>query len=127
MDVDSTAELFTEEHEVLLHSTSAIRYPVFNNDKNYSGSQPSIVDAPLLGPYLELLANGLDQVKGAIVVPLGKAGGSVFRHLIDQSSLAEGRCLFGFPHPSGAFAGRAAQYEANRQQLTAKVTSWFDA
>jgi hypothetical protein len=127
LGLDSAADLFTAKHEELLHSTSAVRYPVFKGGKNYSGSQPSLVDTPLFSPYLDLLATELDQVDNAIVVPLGKAVGIASRQLIEEGRLVKDRCLFGFPHPSGAFAGRLAQYHDNQQQLTAKVAAWFDS
>ncbi|MDD6244455.1 MAG: hypothetical protein PUB03_02200 [bacterium] len=39
----SCKELFNS-HDELLHTTSVIPYPVFINDKNYTGSNPKILD-----------------------------------------------------------------------------------
>lgn len=125
--VTSTSDLFDEKSEHLLHSTSAVRYPVFKAGKNYTGSAPHLADAPLFAPYLDLLATELSQLDRAIVVPLGKAVQTSLRHLVDHDAIAEARCLFGFPHPSGANARRVPQMDANRQNLVDAVASWFDS
>ena len=125
LDIESSSDLFAPDGESLLHSTSAVRYPVFRDGKNYTGSSPRITDAPLLVPYLEVLAVEAEAVQAAIIVPLGKAVEAALLHLIRQDEIDQDRCLFGFPHPSGANAHRASQYATNRTQLTATVTAWF--
>ena len=127
LGVDSSDLLLTEECESLLHSTSAIRYPTFKAGKNYAGSGPSIAKAPLLVPYLNLLAGELRAAKEAIVIPLGRAVETALRYLTNHDSIAERRCLFGFPHPSGANAHRASQYADNRFKLAATAQKWFDS
>ena len=76
-------------------------------------------------PYLDLLAAELQQVQAALVVPLGKAVERALGSLADDSKIALERCLFGFPHPSGAYAGRAAAYEKNRGELASTVNDWY--
>ena len=123
--IESTAELFMSGGERLLHSTSAIRYPVFKADRNYTGSAPSIVKSPLLVPYLDLLATEVESASRSLIVPLGKSVEAAMRFLIERELVAEERCLFGFPHPSGANAHRAKQYATNRSNLGARVEDWF--
>ena len=35
------------------------------------------------------------------------------------------RCLFGFPHPSGANGHRKSRFEEQREALTKKARAWF--
>lgn len=125
LGLGSSAELFTVQSESLKHATSAVRYPVFKAGKNYTGSSPTIPDSALLAPYLDVLADEADQVAQAIIVPLGKAVETALRWLIDAGRVDEARCLFGFPHPSGADAHRISQYETNRDRLSEQVAGWF--
>ena len=127
LEIGSSSNLFTADGESLLHSTSAVRYPVFKDGKNYTGSTPPITDAPLLVPYLDVLAAETEAVRTAIIVPLGKAVEAVLMHLIRQDEIDRDRCLFGFPHPSGANAHRVTQYDANRTQLSATAAAWFQS
>jgi hypothetical protein len=72
LGIDGSAQLFAERSD-LLHSTSALRNPVFVNGKNYTGSLPSI-ETPFLAHEVEsLLTPQLDALPSAIVVPLGGA------------------------------------------------------
>lgn len=125
LGLGSSADLFTEQSEDLLHGTSAVRYPVFKGGRNYTGSSPTIPDSELLAPYLDVLATEARHVSRAVIVPLGKAVETALHWLIDAGSVDEERCLFGFPHPSGANAHRAGQFAANRVLLSDKVTAWF--
>ena len=45
-----------------------------------------------------------------LVLPLGKAVEDCLRMLIATGQFDEVRCLFGFPHPSGANPHRADQF-----------------
>jgi hypothetical protein len=125
LGLGSSADLFTSQYESLLHATSAVRYPVFKSGKNYPGSNPTIPKSDLLAPYLDLLADEVDQVAGAVIVPLGKGVEAALGALIDGGRVDKARCLSGFPHPSGAYVGRPAQYKANRDRLSEQVTAWF--
>lgn len=125
LGLPSSAELF-DSASGLLHPTSAIRYPVFKAGRNYTGSVPSITKSPLLIRYLnEILAPELGSVSHGLVIPLGRAVELALGHLIQAGRLDVERCLFGFPHPSGANAHRASQFAVNRSRLEAQVTAWF--
>ncbi len=123
----SSETLFTEQGEALVHSTSSIRYPVFKGVKNYTGSTPPILRQAITSCYVELIARELDAVAPALVVPLGRAVETVMSELVRLGQLDESRCLFGFPHPSGANAHRPRQFTANRTALTSTVQRWAAA
>lgn len=109
-----------------LHATSAVRYPVFVDGRNYSGHRPRLLDEPILRWCVEnILAHELSRVPEALVVPLGRAAESAAGRLVELDVLAEERLLSGFPHPSGAFPGRLSQYEANRDSMLVSVNRWF--
>ena len=38
--------------------------------------------------------------------------------------ITEWRCLFGFPHPSGANAQRARQFSANKTRMKDEIVAW---
>lgn len=125
LGISSTMELFHGKSE-LFHPTSAVRYPVFVDGKNYTGSKPPLATNAVLVAYVEtLLASELALVPDSIVLPLGKSVESALRHLIAVGEIEEDRCLFGFPHPSGANAHRVRQFEVNREHLASLVASWF--
>lgn len=124
LDVASTAHLFEPEDENHLHSTSALRYPVFIGEKNYSG-HPAAAAKAVLRPYFELLAEELASVDSALVVPLGKAVQEILADLTADGRLDPSRCLFGFPHPSGANALRARRFEENKGAMSEVVDRWF--
>jgi hypothetical protein len=58
----------------------------------------------------------LAQLSDALVVPLGRAVASAIEGRVDLA-----RCLFGFPHPSGAFAQGPQRFAEARDQLRAVV------
>lgn len=101
LGLQTAGELFTIRPE-LLHSTSIILYPVFYAGKNYSGS-PSPDSLPLLRAFLDqVLATELAMIPDAVVIPLGKTVSDALRRETDQGNIRPNRCLFDFPHPSGA-------------------------
>ena len=105
----------------LLHSTSALRYPVLKARANYSGS-PRVSGSPLLAGIVRTnLAAELEQFPGALVVPLGKAVEEAIGLVgVDRSQVI----LSGFPHPSGGNGHRVRQFKAEYQQLRSKVRRW---
>jgi hypothetical protein len=79
----------------------------------------------LLTEQLDPFVRELAAVSGALIVPLGKAVATVIGRLIEGGHVEAERCLLGFPHPSGAFAGRTKQYAANRDGLSRGIAEWF--
>lgn len=108
-----------------VHTTSALRYPVFKNGRNYTGHSPALTKHPLLRKMLEeLLIPELRAMPSALIVPLGKAVAAALDWLEAQGLVTLEHCLRGFPHPSGANGHRARQFERARPILRAAVRKW---
>jgi hypothetical protein len=125
LSIPTTASLF-DEAQYLLHSTSAIRYPAFVDGENYTGHNPGILKHPHLLEYVEtVLADELDAVSDALIVPLGGAVDQVVKWLVSRGRLDKCRCLVGFPHPSGGNGHRVRQFHERRTELTVAIDEWF--
>jgi hypothetical protein len=118
--LESMAELWTSRSD-LAHFTSALRYPVFVNGKNYSG-QPSMTATPLLR---ELLASCLTEealaLPDTVWIPLGPTATAGVEWAIQQGALK--RDLIGLPHPSGASGERIKYFlgKKNKSDLSIKT------
>jgi hypothetical protein len=126
----SPADLFAPQNYGLLHTTSAIRYPVFvrraGGWENYNGYTPPLVQDRLLRGYLQTkLAEELGRVRHALVVPLGNSVSAALRVLVRQGILTAGQCLFGFPHPSGGNEHRVRLFTQAKPRLARQVADWF--
>ena len=125
LDLDSCSELF-EEKDYLLHTTSIIPYPVFINNKNYTGSNPKIMDNEILYSYVKrYFYNEIEKLPNVLIVPLGKAVEEVLKKMIKDNLIKEEQCLLGFPHPSGANGHRKKQFEENKMKLLSIVEEYF--
>jgi hypothetical protein len=121
----TTRSLFDEQRG-LLHTTSAIRYPVFTAGKNYTGHHPRPLDTNILMAFVEeRLAPELASLDTALIVPLGHAVERCLDHSVRRHQLPSDQCLFGFPHPSGANAHRARHFSERRDELRRSVREWF--
>ena len=122
----SCSELFQDPHRGLLHTTSAVRYPVFARRgdgtlANYPGSNPDIVAHPWLRDMIETtLAGELPALPSAIVIPLGRASRAL-AHLQDQGAVDPARCLIGLPHPSPASPLRERYFQDAKAHLLNQV------
>jgi hypothetical protein len=107
----------------LVHFTSALRYPVFVNGKNYSG-QPSMTLTPTLRRLLdECLAEEAKALSDAFWVPLRPKALQGVDWLVHRGALKAERVLQGLPHPSGANAERVAYFVRRkpREALSSKT------
>ncbi|MCG6557685.1 hypothetical protein MB818_05710 [Ruegeria sp. 1NDH52C] len=105
--VESTASLWTDRSD-LAHFTSALRYPVFVDGKNYSGA-PDMTRVPVMREQLDtFLADELRALPKAIFVPLGPKVSAALEMAADRAGIDRTRILSGLPHPSGANAERIA-------------------
>ncbi|MDR7015117.1 uracil-DNA glycosylase family protein [Acinetobacter sp. 3657] len=123
LGISSTAGLFDKDAH-LVHTTSVLKYPVFINGKDYSGSTPNMLKHPLLNEMIDAyLMEEIRQLPKAIYIPLGPKVSQVFEYLIQQGSLEDHQVLFGLPHPSGANAERIAYFLGNkaRESLSIKT------
>ena len=111
-----------------LHTTSAIRYPVFVPGGNYTGHSPPLLRHPLLHDMVfDFLFPELAEVPGALIIPLGKAVESCLSALVSAGVLRQERCLFGFPHPANGpgWPDNKQKFELNLDMLKTKTASWF--
>ncbi len=117
----SSSELF-EVGSDQVHFTSALRYPVFKDGKNYNGA-PNMIRTSVLRRMVETyLAEEARQLPKALWLPLGPKAGEAMQYLIQKGILDAARVLNGLPHPSGAnaervsvFLGRKKPEDASRQ------------
>lgn len=121
LGVVSTSELF-RPGSTSVQFTSALRYPVFVNGKNYNGS-PDMLSTPILRRQVDTyLAAEARALAHAIWLPLGPKAAAAVTHLAVGGLLDPRRVLTGMPHPSGAnaervavFLGRKRPEDASRQ------------
>jgi hypothetical protein len=110
----STAALW-ESGEQRAHFTSVLRYPVFIDGKNYSGTPAPITRAVLREQLTNWFEAELRQLPRALLVPLGpKVADAVF-WVADRIGFDRTRVLSGFPHPSGANGERIAFFLGLKQ------------
>ncbi len=123
--LSSSGELFGSEANQL-HTTSALRYPVFVQGENYTGHKPSPSKHPRLRQFVsETLGPELAAVPNALIVPLGKAVEECLDILVRSRVLGRERCVYGFPHPSPGNGHRRRLFAENRNQLQDKIRMWF--
>lgn len=114
LGITSCEQLFKEKSS-FLHTTSVLRYPVFIEGENYSGSNPKIFSHYIFLQMInELLVPELNNLKNAVIVPTGKVVSDVLKYLVDEGKIENKTILFNFPHPSGANGHRKVQYESNK-------------
>ena len=115
LKIKSCESLF-DLHSKYLHTTSLVKYPVFDKGRNYSGS--NILKKELLLNFIE--KNFLKELKihqNSIIIPLGNTVSSTIRYLNDKYSLKLSCFLEGFPHPSGANARKNIQFKENKSRM----------
>ncbi len=125
LDIASCESLFRGDSN-LLHSTSAVRYPVFVNQKAYSGRVPRLAAIPLLCAYVRRYLGGeLAAMPLALVISLGRSAESALDLLIRDGGVSKDRCLRGLPHPSPANGHRKREFEKMHEVLAEKAAGWF--
>ncbi|HKV83041.1 MAG TPA: hypothetical protein VJN88_00700 [Ktedonobacterales bacterium] len=125
LGIPSSATLFDTRCN-LLHSTSAVRYPVVVSGANYTGHHPPLGDTPRLMRYVRtVLADEFHQVPQALIIPLGKVVAQIMEALAIEGYVDISRCLIGFPNPSGANGHRTREYRERRETLRETVEGWF--
>ena len=124
LNIESTSELFNVENSYL-HSTSVIKYPVFNNGKNYTGSSPSPLKSEILWQQIEKsFIPEINKFNGKLIIPLGKSVNEVLSKIQSENNLNNNFILNGFPHPSGANGHRAKQFENNKKEMQSIIEKW---
>ena len=112
LKINSSESLFDKDSKYL-HTTSLVKYPVFDKSKNYSGV--NILKKELLMNFIEEnFLEELKQLKNTIIVPLGNTVSSTIEFLESKYNLNLKCFLKGFPHPSGANARKNIQFRENK-------------
>ncbi len=119
--IQSSAELFGAARS-FVHTTSAIRYPVFLATRNYNGTNPHADRSALLMDFARrLLVRELEQIPSAVIVPFGNSVERVLRRLTAERLIDPDRWLSGFPHPSGANGHRVRLFAENFDSLRSQL------
>ena len=99
-----------------LHSTSLIKYPVFDKGKNYSGS--GLLKRKILLDFLEAhFVKELKKLDKTIIIPLGNTVSSTIDYLNNEFKLNLKCFLKGFPHPSGLNVRKDIQFKENKVRM----------
>ena len=99
-----------------LHSTSLIKYPVFDKGRNYSGS--GLLKKKILLDFLEAhFVKELKKLDKTIIVPLGNTVSSTIDYLNNEFILNLKCFLKGFPHPSGLNVRKDIQFKENKIRM----------
>jgi hypothetical protein len=115
LKIESCKSLFDKDSKYL-HTTSLVKYPVFDKGKNYSGS--NILKKKILLDFIEKnFLKELKTLKKAIIIPLGNTVSSTIEYLNNKYDLKLRCFLEGFPHPSGANARKNIQFKENRSSM----------
>ena len=112
LKIKSCESLFNKNSKYL-HTTSLVKYPVFDKGKNYSGA--NILKKKILLDFIE--KNFLEELKTlekSIIIPLGNTVSSTIEYLNNKYNLKLRCFLKGFPHPSGANARKNIQFKENK-------------
>lgn len=122
LGLESTASLWGKASN-RVQFTSALRYPVFIDGGNYSGT-PAIASTPFLTDQMrQWFLPEMASLPNAIFVPLGPQIGDVLERAAAMAGIDSKRILSGLPHPSGANAERIAYFLGRKERaaLSAKV------
>ena len=113
--INSCESLFNINSKYL-HSTSLIKYPVFDKGKNYSGS--NLLKKKILLDFLEAhFVKELKKLDKTIIVPLGNTVSSTIDYLNNEFKLNLKCFLKGFPHPSGLNVRKDIQFKENKVRM----------
>jgi hypothetical protein len=120
LKIQSCESLFNLNNKYL-HSSSLVKYPVFDKGKNYSGV--NILKKKILLDFIEdNFLKELEIFQGSIIVPLGNAVSSTIDYLNIKHQLKLKCFLKGFPHPSGLNARKNIQFKENREEMCMLLT-----
>ena len=115
LKIKSCESLFNTNSKYL-HSTSLIKYPVFDKGRNYSGS--GLLKKKILLDFLETyFVKELKKLDKTIIVPLGNTVSSTIDYLNNEFKLNLKCFLKGFPHPSGLNVRKDIQFKENKIRM----------
>ena len=115
LKIKSCESLFNKDSKYL-HTTSLVKYPVFDKGKNYSGA--NMLKKKILLDFIEKnFLEELKTLKKSIIIPLGNTVSSTIEYLNNKYNLKLACFLKGFPHPSGANARKNIQFKQNKRNM----------
>ena len=115
LKIKSCESLFNKNSKYL-HTTSLVKYPVFDKGKNYSGA--NILKKKILLDFIEKnFLEELKTLKKSIIIPLGNTVSSTIEYLNNKYNLKLACFLKGFPHTSGANARKNIQFKENKKNM----------
>ena len=115
LKIKSCESLFNKDNKYL-HTTSLVKYPVFDKGKNYAGA--NILKKKILLDLIEKnFLQELKTLKKCIIIPLGNTVSSTIEYLNKKYDLKLRCFLKGFPHPSGANARKNIQFKENKYSM----------
>ena len=115
LKIKSCESLFNLDSKYL-HTTSLVKYPIFDKGKNYSGA--NILKKKVLLDFIE--ENFLEELKihqKSIIIPLGNTVSSAIDYLNSKHQLNLRCFLKGFPHPSGLNVRKNIQFKENKKEM----------
>jgi hypothetical protein len=121
LKIKSCESLFNIDSKYL-HTTSLVKYPVFDKGKNYSGA--NILKKKILLEFIE--KNFLKELKvlqNSIIIPLGNTVSSTIDYLNTKHQLNLRCFLKGFPHPSGLNVRKNIQFTDNKKIMLRLLSS----
>lgn len=115
LDIESTKSLFQVDKE-LVHFTSALRYPVFKDGKNFNENPLKLKEQ-----VMAWFAEECKLLCDAVYVPLGPKVADVLEMMVDLDILKSEQVLTGLQHPSGANAERVAYFLGRKDRSLLSV------
>ena len=104
------------DHSHRIHFTSALRYPVFVDGENFSGT-PNILETTILKKALsKWFAAEMYALPNAIFLPLGPHATTAVYATSEAIGMKSTKILSGLPHPSGANGERIAFFLGRKRQ-----------
>jgi len=115
LKIKSCESLFNLDSKYL-HTTSLVKYPVFDKGKNYSGV--NILKKKILLDFIEdNFLKELEIHQKSIIIPLGNTVSSTIDYLNIKHQLNLRCFLKGFPHPSGLNVRKNIQFDENKKEM----------
>lgn len=106
----ATTRTLWGEDSKLVHFTSALRYPVFVDGRNWSGTPDMVRTAKLCEWLMTWTGAELADLGDCVIVPLGPKVTAAMQHLAEQGLIDAAQIMEGMPHPSGANQERIASF-----------------
>ena len=115
LKIKSCESLFNLDSKYL-HTTSLVKYPIFDKGKNYSGA--NILKKKMLLEFIEKnFLKELRMLQNSIIIPLGNTVSSTIDYLNTKHQLKLRCFLKGFPHPSGLNVRKNIQFKDNKKEM----------